>query len=370
MKQFRAFIKKEFIHIFRDRRTMLILLGMPVAQIIIFGFAISTEVRNVRLAFYSPTYGGAVGALVEKFGASEYFTVAERVADASRIDELFRDDRADIVLVFEEGFDRNLAETGRASVQLVADGADPNTASILTGYAQNIIADYQREQAPSAGSGGAYAVIPGVRMLYNPQMKSAYNFVPGVMGLILMLVCAMMTSVSIVREKERGTMEVLLVSPVRPLNIILAKAVPYLVLSAVNVITILLLSIFLLKVPVAGSLFWLGLLSLIFIFTALALGLLISSLVKTQVAAVLASGLVLMAPTIILSGMIFPTENMPLPLQLLSNILPAKWYIAGVKKIMIEGLPGGYILDELGILAGMAILLVTVSLLKFKNRLQ
>lgn len=207
-------------------------------------------------------------------------------------------------------------------------------------------------------------------MLYNPQMKSAYNFVPGVMGLILMMICAMMTSISIVREKETGTMEVLLVSPVKPLFIILAKAVPYFVLSFVNLITILLLSVYVLHVPVAGSLFWLVVVSLLFIFVSLALGLLISTVTHTQVAAMLVSGLMLMMPTMLLSGMIFPVESMPVILQSISTVIPARWYIQAVRKLMIEGVDISLVLTEIGILAVMAVLLITVSFKKFKNRLE
>ena len=201
-------------------------------------------------------------------------------------------------------------------------------------------------------------------------MKSAYNFVPGVMGLIFMIICAMMTSISIVREKEQGTMELLLASPIRPLFIIVAKAIPYLALSAVNLTTILLLSVFLLQVPVSGSIFWLIVISLIFISVSLSLGLLISSIVRTQIAAILVSGIGLMMPTIVISGMIFPVENMPELLQWISSIVPVRWYIDAVKKLMIEGLEIKFALKELNILLVMAVILLTVSLKKFKYRLE
>jgi ABC-2 type transport system permease protein len=200
-------------------------------------------------------------------------------------------------------------------------------------------------------------------------MKGAYNFVPGVMGLILMLICAMMTSISIVREKETGTMAVLLVSPVKPVYVILAKMTPYFTLSIFNLITILLLSVFVLGVPVAGNLFLLIFVSLIFILTALALGLLISNLVNTQVAAMLVSGLGLMMPTMLLSGLIFPIESMPPILQWLSCILPVRWYIEVVRKVMIQGVDAVFVLKEIAILSGMAVVLLVVSLKKFKIRL-
>ena len=236
------------------------------------------------------------------------------------------------------------------------------------GYATNIISMARQDMLPPGVR--VSAIVLQVKLLYNPQMKSAYNFVPGVMGLILMLICAMMTSISIVREKETGTMEVLLVSPVKPLFIIFAKAVPYFVLSFVNLITILLLSVYVLHVPVAGSLFWLVAVSLLFIFVSLALGLLISTVTRTQVAAMLVSGLMLMMPTMLLSGMIFPIESMPAILQGISTVIPARWYIQAVRKLMIEGVDISLVLTEIGILTVMAVLLITVSFKKFKNRLE
>ena len=366
MKQFIAFVKKEFYHIFRDRRTMLILLGMPVVQIILFGFAISTEVKNVRLAVLDPSNDVVTRKIIDRLDASEYFTVTTRFHSPQEMERAFQENEIDMALVFSEQFANHLY-TGDARVQLVSDATDPNMATTQAGYATNVIASVRQEMLPPGMS--VSSVVPDVKLLYNPQMKSAYNFVPGVMGLILMLICAMMTSISIVREKETGTMEILLVSPVKPLFVILAKAVPYFVLSFVNLTTILLLSVYVLDVPVAGSLFWLIMVSLLFIFVSLALGLLISTVTRTQVAAMLASGLILMMPTMLLSGMIFPIESMPLVLQLISDILPARWYIQAVRKLMIEGVDISFVLSEVSILALMAVVLITISFKKFKNRL-
>ena len=361
MKQFISFVRKEFYHIFRDRRTMLILLGMPVVQIILFGFAITTEVKNVKVAVLDFSKDVSTRQIID-------FNVNKMLYDNDEIEETLRKSSSDLVIVFEAGFDNNLRHTGKARVQLIADATDPNNATILTSYASNIIADYQQSRIMQQQS--PIQIIPQIKLLYNPGMQSAYNFVPGVMGLILMLICAMMTSISIVREKETGTMEVLLVSPVRPLWMIIAKMVPYFVLSCVNLVTILLLSVYVLHVPVAGSLFSLALLSWIFIVVSLLLGLLVSTIARTQVEAMLFSGMVLMMPTVLLSGMIFPIENMPLPLQLISNVIPARWYIVGIKKIMIEGLSISYAQGEMGILMLMAVVLLLISLKKFNKRLE
>ena len=367
MKQFIAFVRKEFFHIFRDRRTMLILLGMPIVQIILFGFAITTEVKNVRVAVLDPSNDMVTRRIIDRMDASEYFSVTRRLHSPQEVEKSFKAGDIDMALVFSERFADNLY-TGDARVQLVSDATDPNMATMQVGYAGNIMAAVQLEMMPPGIR--ATTIVPQVKLLYNPQMKSAYNFVPGVMGLILMLICAMMTSISIVREKETGTMEILLVSPVKSIFIILAKAVPYFVLSFVNLVTILLLSVYVQEVPVAGSLFWLIVVSLFFIFVSLALGLLISTVTRTQVAAMLVSGLILMMPTMLLSGMIFPIESMPAILQGISVVLPARWYIQAVRKLMIEGVDISFVLMEISILAVMAVLLITVSFKKFKNRLE
>ena len=269
--------------------------------------------------------------------------------------------------MFSDNFAENLMRTGDASVQLITDGTEPNQASMITGYASNILASYQ--QSLSEQGKTPFRIVPEIKMLFNPQSESAYNFVPGVMGMILMLICAMMTSIAIVREKETGTMEVLLASPMRPIFIILAKAVPYFVLSILNLITILLLSVFVLGVPVAGNIFSLMFISLVFIFLALSLGLLISTLVDTQMAAILASGMGLMMPTMILSGLVFPIESMPAVLQWISAIVPARWYIEAIRKIMIQGVGIEFVMREFGILAVMTCFLLVLSLKKFKTRL-
>lgn len=340
----------------------MILLGMPVLQIILFGFAITTELNHSRVAVLDPSKDAVTTRITERIDENRYFSVVKELSSASDIETVFRHDEADIVVAFTPDFDANLS-TGEAGIQLVVDATDPNTGNMMAGYVQGIVGQ-------ALQSGTQSSPIVQTHLLFNPQMKSAYNFVPGVMGLILMLICAMMTSISIVREKETGTMEVLLVSPIRPIFIILAKAVPYLVLSCVNLITILLLSVYVLHVPVEGSLWTLSFLSLLLIAVALSLGLLISCVVQNQVAAMIVSGMGLMMPVMLLSGMIFPIESMPAVLQWISNIIPARWYIQAVKKVMIEGLGMAAVWHEALTLSGMAALLIGLSLKKFKERLE
>lgn len=367
MKQFMAFVKKEFHHIFRDRRTMLILLGMPIVQIILFGFAIRTEVKNVRMAVLDPSNDVVTQKIIERLKASEYFNITENIHSPQEMETAFLTGCIDMAVVFGPNFAEGLY-TGDARLQFVTDATDPNMSTAQTNYAAGVVAAVQQEMlSPDLTMS---RLTPNIKLLYNPQMKSAYNFVPGVMGLILMLICAMMTSISIVREKETGTMEVLLISPIRPLFIIIAKAVPYFTLSFINLLTILLLSVFVLEVPVAGSLLALVMISLLFIFVSLSLGLLISSVTRTQVAAMLASGLVLMMPTMVLSGMIFPIESMPWVLRVIANILPARWYIKAIRKLMIQGVSVMEIYREIVVLLVMAGILITISIRNFKYRLE
>lgn len=346
----------------------MILLVLPIMMLILFGFMMSTEVKNTHFSIYDPSHDVATQGIVNKFSTSEYFTFDGYLDKPEQIEEVFRKGKIGLVVVFSERFYENMFHTGDAQVQLIADGSDPNTASTLTMYATSLIASYQQDMAGEMKI--PYQINTEIKFLYNPTLKGSYNFVPGVMGMILMLICAMMTSVSIAREKELGTMEVLLVSPMQSFQIIISKVVPYFFLSVVNLITILVLSIFVLGVPLNGSLTLLILISLIFIFVSLALGLLISSAVNKQMVALLISAMVLMMPVMLLSGMMFPIENMPLILQGLSQIIPAKWYMIAVKKIMIQGLGFSSVSGEFIALSIMAVILVAVSIKRFKYRLE
>jgi ABC-2 type transport system permease protein len=366
--EFLSFIKKEFQHIFRDMRTMLIIVGIPVLQILIIGFAVSTEVKNVPTAIYDPSNDVSTQRIINRLAAGEHFDIVALLKSPEEADRVFKDGKVGFVVVFSENFDENLHHTGEASILLIADATDPNQGTTTIAYATGIIAAYQRELMQEYSV--PFQIVPEVQMLYNPEIKSSYNFVPGLMGLIFMLICAMMTSIAIVREKETGTMEVLLASPVKPIYIVVSKMIPYFLISWLIFILILILSVFVLNVPVSGSLIWLNVFTLIFILVALSLGLLISTLVKTQVAAMLISGMVLMMPTMILSGLMFPIESIPAVLQWISSVIPARWYIAGARKLMIEGVPAYYVLKEMLVLAGMAAAIIAVSLKNFKTRLE
>lgn len=360
---FLSFVKKESLHILRDRRTMLVVMLIPIVLMVLFGFAISTEVNSIRVAVVAPDWTDGVKDAVERLAQNDYFTFCGYV-DNSRIDALLRSGEVNAVVVFAADFDRRMmqAASGLPSapvIQLVLDASNVNTAGASTAYLQSVLLGTQSQQS-----------VFETRMLFNPQMKSAFNFVPGIMGLIFILVCAMMTSVSIVREKETGTMEVLLVSPVRPFKIIFAKMIPYLAISCVVLVLILLLARYLLGVPMSGGVAGIFSLSLLYLLLSLSLGLLVSTIANTQVTALLISAMVMMMPIIMLSGMLFPIENLPEFFQVLSCIIPARWYIDAIRKMMIQGVSLAGVWQDCAILFGMTVLLLGVSLKKFNDKLE
>jgi ABC-2 type transport system permease protein len=365
-KQFLSFVKKEFLHIWRDKRTLFILFGMPIVQITLFGFALTNEVKNSKIAILDPSKDEMTQQLIERFDASRYFEIEKTINTPQQMEAAFREGKIKMALIFPNRFGTELSHTNKNTIQLITDASDPNVATTLTNYASAIIGDYQQGLI---GQPLPYTIKTDTRMLYNPQLKGAYIFVPGVMAMILLLVCTMMTSISIVREKEMGTMEVLLASPLRPFLIIVAKAVPYLLLSMINVASILILSVYALDLPIAGSLTLLVAESMLFTITALTLGLLISTITASQQVAMLISLVGMFLPTLMFSGFMFPIENMPIPLQIISNAIPAKWFFIIVKSVMIKGLGFASIWKETLILAGMTLFLLAIAVRKFKIRL-
>ena len=352
MKQFIHFVIKEAKHIFRDRRTMLILFGMPTVLMLLFGFAITNDVKNVRTIVVTQYMDHLTQQAIDRLATSEYFDIIRTVPTSHEAELQIRNQKADLAIVFQQDF-----ASKRVGVQLIVDGSDPNMAQQWTNYAASVITNPQSS-------------LINAKMLYNPRMKSAYNFVPAIMGMLLMLICAMMTSISIVREKERGTMEVLLVSPVRPIMIIIAKAIPYLILAFGILVIILLMARYVLDVPLQGSLIWILVVSLIYILLALSLGLLISNVAQTQLVALLLSAMVLLMPVVMLSGMLFPIESMPLILQYISAVIPPRYYISAMRKLMIMGVGIEEVTQEIAVLAGMTLFFLAIALAKFNKRLE
>lgn len=367
MRRFTGFIRKEFYHIFRDRRSLFILFGMPIAQILLFGFAITNEINNVNIAILDKSNDHTATEITNKIAASGYFTLTY-LEDESGIEKAFQRGKIKAVVHFGQDFSRQLIEDKNTAVQIITDATEPNTANTISSYITAITQNYLQEV--NKGNTTPYSIDIASRMIYNPELKSVFMFVPGVMTIILMLVSAMMTSISITREKELGTMEVLLVSPIKPYQVIVGKVIPYVFLSMVNATVITLLSIFVFKMPIEGSFILLGLESVLFILVSLSLGIFISTISSTQQTAMMISLMGLMLPTILLSGFIFPISSMPTPLQVISNILPAKWFVIILKGIMLKGVGLQYIWKETLVLAGMAVFFIVVSVKKYKIRLE
>lgn len=367
MKQLITFIQKEFHHILRDTRSMLVLIGLPIVQLLIFGFAITTEVRNANIAILDNSKDEITQDIITKIESSQYFDIDRTISTNEQIEKAFKSGKIKLAIVFQPNFQNELSHSNKAQVQIIADATDPNQATTLTNYISSIVMDYQNEM--NKQNKLPYTIKTEMRMLYNPQLKGAYTSVPGVMGMILLLISAMMTSIAIVREKELGTMEILLVSPMKPWLVVISKVIPYFIISLVNVATILILSVFVLGLPIEGSLFLLIGSTIIYIFCALSLGILISTITETQQAAMLISLLGLMLPVVMLSGYAFPIANMPAILQVLSNLVPAKWYIIIVKNIMIKGIGVEQIWKEILILLAMTGTFLLISIKRFKIRL-
>ena len=363
------FVRKEFYHIFRDGRTLLILFGMPVALVSLFGFALTNEIKNADVAVLDFDKGPRAREVQNRLFSSGYFGLRADLHTYPEVAAAFRQGRVKLAVVFPVGFSHDLDHLGHAQVQLVADASDQNTAISLTNYATSIIKTYEQQTVPGPPGPAGPRVEAVARLYFNPGLKAAYTFVPGTMALILMLVSAMLTSITIAREKETGTMEVLLVSPMRQLPIIVGKILPYFLLSFINGLLILGLGVWALHIPERGSLALLIGETLLYIFVALALGVLISARAETQQTAMLTSMLSLLLPTLILSGFLFPIESMPAPLQALSRLIPARYYIVILKGIMINGLCMSELWRETAILAGMGGALLLLALGSLKNRL-
>ena len=368
MKRFIGFIKKEFYHIFRDKRSLFILFGMPIAQILLFGFAITNEINNVDIAILDKSKDVTTKEIINKISSSTYFSIQSFIKNEKEIEGIFKKGKVKAVLVFEKDFNKKLITENLSHIQIITDATDPNTANTISNFIGSIIQNYQRDF--NKGVQSEYILLPETKMSYNQELKSVFMFVPGVMTVILMLVSAMMTSISITREKELGTMEILLVSPIKPIQVIIGKVFPYIFLSIINAIVIILLSVFIFKMPIQGSLFLLAGESVLFIINALSLGILISTISETQQTAMMISLMGLMLPVILLSGFIFPISSMPIPLQILSNVIPAKWFITILKGIMLKGVGITFVWKETLVLLMMTIFFIALSIKKYKIRLE
>ena len=368
MKQLIAFIRKEFYHVFRDRRTLLILFGIPIAQIILFGQALSSEVKNIGIAVLDEANNTYSQQITHRLQASPYFKLKDPLLRYEQVEDQFKRGEIKAALIFPPDFGKDLYTSSGTSLQLITDGSDPNTAKTVQNYFSTMVASYQQELNPAVQL--PYQITVENRMLYNVEQNGSMNFVPGVIALVFMIVSTALTSVAVVREKELGTMEILLVSPFKPIMILIAKAVPYLILSLINFTVILLLSVYMLDVPIRGNLLLLYAESTLFIIICLSLGLLISTVTASQQTAMLIAMMGMMLPTAFFTGFMFPIENMPLIFQGISKVFPSSYYYSIVKKVMLKGLDFTYVWKETLILIAMAVIFLSLAMKKFKIRLQ
>lgn len=368
MKRFFGFVKKEFQHIFRDVRTLVILFGLPVVMIVLFGYVVTNEIKDVGVGIWDRSVDQASTQAIRKIFSSGYFVPAGYLEREEEIESLFKSGRAKVVVVFEEHFEERIVGEKVAAIKLITDASDANTAQLAQTYLQGVLASYFKSL--NQGVDIPWEVGISSRMYYNEEMRGVYMFVPGLMALILMLISALMTSVTITREKEFGTMELLLASPLKPREIILGKVAPYVLLSFFNALTIIILGYLVFDVPVVGSIWMLMGECMLYITLALSLGVLISTVARTQQIAMVMSLLGLMLPTILLSGFIFPIDNMPQPLQWLSTVMPARWFIVIVKNIMLKGTGFTFIWKETLVLLGMTLFFILAAMKRFNIRLE
>lgn len=368
MKRFLGLLQKEFFHIFRDVRTMMIIFGMPIAQIMLFGYVITNEIKDVKVAVLDYSGDAVTNELIRKIDASEFFIVDQRIYSENEIEPLFHASKVKEVIVLEKNFARKLTAEGEAAIQLILDATDPNSANLISKYTAGICMDHIRTQQTDTGM--TAGVQTETRMWYNEDMKGAFMFVPGTMAFILMLLSALMASISIAREKEFGSMEVLLVSPLKPMQVVVGKVMPYILLAFVNAVSVILVGNIVFGVPLHGSNLLLMLESVLFVITALSLGIMISTFAKTQETAMFIAMFALMLPTLLLSGFIFPIANMPAVLQWLSCIIPARWYLDIIKSIMLKDAGFGFLWQQTLILIGMTVVFIAISVKKYKLRLE
>ncbi len=366
MNALRGLLAKEMYHILRDRRTLAVVVLMPVVQVVLFGFAIRTDVKDIRLAVVDPSPDHVTLEIRNRLEASEAFRSVAVLRNTGTLNELFGSGEAQEAVVFEPDFATRLAKGQTAHVQIIADATEPNTASTRQNYALSVIRDYERE---ISGAAAGVQIVPQMRMRFDPTAESSHLFVPGLMAFVLTIISALMTAISLTREKETGTMEALLVSPLRPWQIIVGKVLPYLAIGFVGVLLVIAEARVVFDVPLRGSLLLLLGEGLLFILVSLALGMMISARTSSQRVAMMGAMIGTMLPTMLLSGFIFPIESMPGILQWISNLIPARWFVSVARSIMLKGVGLDLLWPQTLILCVMAFVLLAVSTRSFHIRL-
>jgi ABC-2 type transport system permease protein len=359
-------LRKETLHILRDRRTLAVLVLLPVVQVILFGYSIRTDVQDVRLVIVDPTPDPMTLELRNRFAATPTFKLVSVVDRADGLEPMFRAGAAHVAVIFEPDFAGHMARGLPARILIVADAAEPNTGTSRLNYASAVIRNWQSEHGAAAG----IRIVPQVRVRFNPTSESVNLFVPGLMAMVLTITSALMTALSLTREKETGTMETLLVSPLRPWQIIVGKVAPYLVIGLISLLAVVAEARLVFGVPLVGSFTLLVAEGLIFILVSLSLGILISARTSSQRVAMMFALVGTMLPTTLLSGFIFPVESMPVILQWIARVVPANWFIRIARGIMLKGVGLEYLWRETAVLLGMALTLLILSARSFRVRLE
>ncbi len=365
MKELRIILKKEFIHIIRDKITLALVLAMPVALVLLFGFTISTDIRNAKISVLDLSKDSQSKILINDLSASGYFQIVSYPENEAEIDSDFKNKGIKLAIIIPTRFEESLSKERNATLQVINDVSDLNVASILNNYVRSVVYNFT-EQYNSSVESSAFQVT--AKMLYNPELNSVYMFVPGIITLIMVLVTALMSSITLAREKETGTMQMLLITPVKKIYIIIGKVIPYMLISLLSTITIIVISVTVFKMPVNGDLAMLFALCIIFMLTAASFGMLISSISRTQVDAMMITMMGLFLPTVLLSGFLFPLNSMPMFFQVIANLFPAKWFILSIKDVMIKGSGLADIWMYLLILFAMAVVFILFSIKRLDKR--
>ena len=390
-------LRKEVQHIRRDPRTLAVVLMLPVVQVVLFGYAIRTDVDHVRLAIVDPAPDETTLALRSRFAAAGVFDIRAVLQRIDAVEPLLQSGEVQEAVVFDQDFASKVRE-GSAQLLIVTDGTEPNTAALLQAYAQQVVLGYAREAAApgllrearptdslreagstngitdvgraSRSTPASFVITPQVRTRFNPTRESSNLFVPGLMAFVLTIISSLMTAISLTREKETGTLEALLVSPLRPWSIIVGKVFPYLVIGFISAAAVIVEARLIFHVPLRGSLPLLLADTLLFILASLSLGILVSARTSSQRVAMMGAALATMLPNILLSGFIFPVESMPWPLRLLSNVVPGRWFVEIARGIMLKGVGLEYVWPQTLILVAMSAVLLTAAARSFNARLE
>ncbi|MBO7646530.1 MAG: ABC transporter permease [Bacteroidales bacterium] len=366
MKELRMILRKEFIHIIRDRITLMLVLAMPVALVLLFGFTISTDIHNARIAVLDHSKDSQSQAFVRKLSSSNYFQVVSYPNTETEIDFQFKENNIKLAIVIPQNFENQLENEHNAVIQVIDDVSDLNIASILNNYVRAVVQEFQNEYNKNTSMGEPFSIT--TKMMYNANMESVYMFVPGIITLIMILVTALMSSITLAREKETGTMRMLFITPVKKVYVVIGKVIPYMIISFISTIVIIIISVFVFKMPLNGSILFLLLLCIIFMLTAASFGMLISTISTTQLDAMMITMMGLFLPTVLLSGFLFPLNSMPMIFQILANVFPAKWFILAIKDVMIKGSGFFDVWEYLTILFAMAVIFISISLKMLDKR--